>query len=96
MYGGNVVIYEYMRLPDDTEITHTEIQQDGSVIVYIETPHEKDGFHHAQCVFPKYEWSDIFGYSEKEMAHFKDIIESGAHLIIRFAECGGFKNASNL
>ena len=30
--------------------------------------------------------TDIFGYSEKEMAYFKDIVESGAHLIIRFAE----------
>lgn len=90
------MIYEYMRLPDDTEITHTDVQKDGSVIVYIETPDEKLCFKHAQCVLPKYEWSDIFGYTDQEMEHFKDIVESGAHLIIRFAECGGFKNASNL
>ena len=89
------MIYEYMRLPDDTEITHTEKQKDGTVTVYIETPDEKDGFHHAKCVLPMYEWSDIYGYTEKEMEHFKDIVESGAHLIIHFAECGGFANASN-
>ena len=90
------MIYEYMRLPDDTEITYRDIQKDGSVNVYIETPHEKDGFHHAKCVLPKYEWSDIFGYTDEQMEYFKDIVESGAHLIIRLAECGGFKNASNI
>ncbi|MCQ2595179.1 MAG: hypothetical protein MJ196_07945 [Treponemataceae bacterium] len=89
------MIYPYMTLPDNTEITHTELKSDGTVTVYIETPDEKDGFHHAQCVLPKYEWSDVFGYSEEQMAEFKDIVESGAHLIIRFAECGGFTNASN-
>ncbi len=30
------MIYSYMTLPDNTEITHTELKSDGSVIVYAE------------------------------------------------------------
>jgi hypothetical protein len=40
-------MYPYLTLNDDTEITHSELLKDGSVKVYIETPDEKDGFHHA-------------------------------------------------
>ena len=30
--------YPYMTLPDETEITHGDIREDGTVEVYIETP----------------------------------------------------------
>ena len=40
-------MYPYLTLNDDTEITHSEMKPDGRVKVYIETPDEKDGFHHA-------------------------------------------------
>ena len=38
------MMYPYMTLNDDTEITHSEMHPDGRVKVYIETPDEKDGF----------------------------------------------------
>ena len=41
------MMYPFMTLNDDTEITHSEMKPDGRVKVYIETPDEKDGFHHA-------------------------------------------------
>ena len=47
------MIYPFMTLPDDTEITHTEMQEDGTVKVYIETPDEKDGFHSVECILPQ-------------------------------------------
>lgn len=39
------MIYPFMTLEDDTEITHSEIQVIGAVKVYVETPDEKDCFH---------------------------------------------------
>ena len=50
--------YPNMTLPDDTEITHGNIREDGSVLEYIETPVDW-GFNSACCVLPSYEWSDI-------------------------------------
>ncbi len=41
------MMYPYMTLNDETEITHSELLPDGQVKVYIETPDQKDGFHHA-------------------------------------------------
>ncbi len=84
-----------MTLNDDTEITHSEFKQDGTVEVYIETPDEKDGFHHAKCQLPEQKWFDIDGYSEKEIEYFKELISSTAHLILEFSKTGGLLNASN-
>lgn len=89
------MMYPFMTLNDETEITHSEMKPDGRVKVYIETPDEKDCFHYATCYLPGYLWENIHGYSDKEIAEFQEIIESTAHLIIEFSKEGGFDNASN-
>jgi len=89
------MMYPYMTLNDDTEITHSHMMEDGQVKVYIETPDEKDGFHFATCWLPEYRWENIVGYSEEEMEYFKKLVRNNAHLIIEFSQEGGFKNASN-
>ena len=53
------MMYPFMTLNDDTEITHSEIKPDGCVKVYIETPDEKYCFKHATCWLPDYEWEDV-------------------------------------
>ena len=83
------MMYPYMTLNDDTEITHSEMKPDGKVKVYIETPDLKDGFHNAACWLPEYRWEDINGYSETEMAYFQKLIQDNAHLIIEFSQEGG-------
>ena len=50
--------YPYMTLADETEISHSSMEDDGTVRVYIETPCE-GGFHHAECILPGYQWKDI-------------------------------------
>ncbi|MFR5914996.1 MAG: hypothetical protein ACLUGJ_07865 [Blautia wexlerae] len=35
-----IMMYPFMTLNDDTEITHSEMKADGKVKVYIETPDE--------------------------------------------------------
>ncbi|MBQ3427629.1 MAG: hypothetical protein IJH37_10905 [Clostridia bacterium] len=89
------MMYPFMTLPDDTTITHSEMQPDGSVRVYVETPDEKDGFHNAWCILPQYRWENVHGYSDPEIAEYQDLIGSVAHLIIEFSKEGGFANAAN-
>ena len=87
------MLYPYMTLEDDTEIVHSEMSADGTVKVCIERPVE-GGFHSATCELPGYKWTDVVGFSEADIHEFAEIIESGSHLIMRFAKSGGFEHAS--
>ncbi len=88
------MMYPYMTLNDDTEITHSQVLENGNVKVYIETPDLEDGFHNAVCYLPEYKWENN-GYSEMEMQYFKQLIQNNAHLILTFAQKGGILSASN-
>ena len=48
------MMYPYMTLNDNTEITHSEMKDDGSVKVYIETPDQNGGLHSAVCWLPQH------------------------------------------
>lgn len=92
------MLYNFMELPDKTIISHSEIlQKKGKeqVKVYIEKP-IYGGFATATCYLPDYLWVDVSGFTEEEMNHLKDIVESEAHMIFEFARTGGFDNAANL
>lgn len=88
------MLYPYMTLPDDTEIVHSEMKKDGRVKVYIETPDEKDGFHHAVCYLPDYEWTEVVGYSKEEMEKLRLLVQNNAHLMMTFSRQGGILNAA--
>ena len=83
------MMYPYPTLNDDTEMTHSEMKEDGSVKVYIETPVDDGGFHSAVCWPPQYRWENINGYGETEMAFFQELIRNNAHLILEFSQDGG-------
>ena len=87
------MMYPYMTLNDDTEITHSEMKPDGRVKVFIETPDLNDGFHSAICWLPEYSW-ECHCYSDAEMSYFKNLIRNNAHLIMEFSQEGGILNAS--
>ena len=89
------MMYPFMTLNDDTEITHSEMLEDGRVKVYIETPDLKDGFHHATCYLPDYTWVDVCGYSHAEMDYLIQLVRDNAHLMIEFSKEGGILNAAN-
>lgn len=89
------MMYPFMTLTDNTEIVHSDTLKNGEVKVYIEKPDEKDCFHHATCFLPEYRWEDIYGFTDKEINYFQGLLESTAHLIIRFAQEGGLENASS-
>ena len=88
------MMYPFLTLNDDTEITHSEMKDDGSVKVYIETPDISDGCHSAVCWLPGYRWENVKGYSDSEMDFFKRLIRNNAHLIIEFSKEGGVLNAT--
>jgi hypothetical protein len=88
-------MYPYLTLDDETEIVHSEMLEDNTVKVYIEKPDETDGFHYASCFLPKYEWKDIFGFTNYEIKKYQSIIENNAHLIIELSKNGGIDNASS-
>ena len=90
------MMYPFMTLNDDTEIVHSEMREDGTVKVYVETPDDKGGFHNATCILPDYKWEDITGYSEREIEYFMQLIKDNAHLIIEFSQEGGILSAANL
>ena len=76
------MMYPFLTLDDNTEITHSEMKSDGTVKVYIEKPDTADGFHYATCWLPEYRCEDVYGFSDIEMKRFHKIIESAATPII--------------
>ena len=90
------MMFPFLTLNDDTEIVHSEILPDDSVRVYVETPDDKNGFHHMTVYLPDYRIDEVHNYTPKEVEKYLEIIRSMAHLIIRFARGGGFENAPNI
>lgn len=88
------MMYPFMTLNDETEIVHSDMNADGTVKVYIETPDAEDGFHNLTCYLPSYKITENNGYTDEEVEKFMKIIKSTAHLIMEFSKEGGFENAS--
>ena len=88
------MMYPFMTLNDETEIVHSDMNADGTVKVYIETPDAEAGFHNLTCYLPSYKITENNGYTDEEVEKFMEIIKSTAHLIMEFSKEGGFENAS--
>lgn len=88
------MMYPYLTLNEDTEIVHSEMNENGRVKVYIEKADEKDGFHNAYCVLPDYTWQEVNGFSDEEICQYQKIIEDNAHLILELSQHGGFDHAA--
>ena len=91
------MMHPFLQLNDHTEIVHSDViikQGQELVKVYIEKPVE-GGFKSAVCYLPEYRWEEMEGFDKEEVAGFQELLESTAHLIIRFARQGGIGNAAN-
>lgn len=85
------MMYPYITLADETEITHSQvIDVDGNQIVevHFERPNE-NGFDSARCVLPAYQWKFFEGFTTAEMEFFNEFLRSNAHLFYRYAAQGG-------
>lgn len=86
-----IMMYPYIILSDETEITHSHIlEKDGEihVEVHFERPTEM-GFDTARCSLPEYRWIKQEGFSKEEIDKFEEFLYYNAHLIFRFAQNGG-------
>lgn len=75
------MMYPFLTLDDETEITHSEMLLDHRVKVYVEKPDEKDGFHHMTCYLPTFEIAEVSGFMANEVEHYLTIIRASAHSI---------------
>ena len=85
--------YSYVQFPDKTEITYGDMDSQGNVHIRIETPVE-GGFNSLGCVLPSYRITEQVGYSQQEVDALMDFLRRNVHLIMEFAQTGGFENAS--
>ncbi|MCC8050657.1 MAG: hypothetical protein LIP10_08370 [Clostridiales bacterium] len=76
------MMYPFMTLNDGTEIVHSDMQENGTVKVYIEKPDEKYCFRHATCWLPQYRWEDIYQFGDEEIKKIQEIIKSSNLLLI--------------
>lgn len=88
------MIYPLLSLYDGTEFTYTDLQENGNIIVYVETPDAIDGFHSLECVLPDYEVRNVQGYSQSKQDKILEIIKNNVDKIV--AQCFSFKEYSLL
>lgn len=89
------MMYPFLTLDDGTEIVHSEMRPNGQVKVYMERPDAATCFHRATCWLPGYVWEDVEGFSAAEQERLHEVVKSTAHLILRFAQEGGFDSAAS-
>ena len=77
------MMYPFLTLDDETEITHSDVLPDGTVKVYVEKPDEKDCFHFFTCYLPDYTVKDVFGFCSEEVEQYMRVIRSTAHFTAR-------------
>lgn len=85
------MMYPYITLADDTEITHSHLIEDQgvqTVEVHFERPVE-NGFDAARCILPAYQWKFNEGFSQDELDFFNELLRHNAHLLYRYAAQGG-------
>lgn len=76
------MIYPLLSLYDGKEFTHTDMQSDGKIIVYVEIPNAIDGFHSLECVLPNFEIKNVRGYSALKQKKILEIIKDNVDRIM--------------
>ena len=71
------MMWEYVRLEDDTQVSYSEVREDNTVKVV------------AECILPAFNWVSHEGFSEADLKELDDFVRNNAPLILRFAYEGG-------
>lgn len=72
------MMYPFMVLDNKTEVVHSDpYDVDGieTIKFYFEQP-VFGGFHSAECYLPSYEWKNVDGFSQEELAKYEDFLKS--------------------
>ena len=89
------MMYPYLVLADETEISHSHIIENGEkkeVEIHFEQPSE-DGFATARCSLPTYTWIIREGFTDAQIHQFEQFLQNNAHLLFKYAESGGINIA---
>ena len=78
------MLYNYIKLADETRIAYSNIQDDNTVEIAIERP-VAGGFDAARCLLPAYRWTSVEGFTQKEIDDLADLLQHNAPLIFRLA-----------
>ncbi len=78
------MFYNYAELEDGTQLAFSSVLDGGEVQVSIERPVEL-GFDSAMCTLPAFEWSEIEGFDEADIARLDSFVHNNAQLILRLA-----------
>lgn len=82
------MMWEYVRLEDDTQVSYSEVREDNTVKVVVERPRDW-GFDTAECILPAFNWVSHEGFSEADLQELDDFVRNNVPLILRFAYEGG-------
>ncbi|MCR5196194.1 MAG: hypothetical protein K6D38_07725 [Pseudobutyrivibrio sp.] len=88
------MIYDFMTIKDDIEVTHTEVRSDDTVRVYFQKPIESGG-KSIECVIPELSWENNKGFNDEELKYLEDYVDSVKDIIIELAQKGGFASLDN-
>ncbi|WP_165172895.1 hypothetical protein [Adlercreutzia sp. ZJ242] len=78
------MMYNYIKLADDTQIAHSGILADQTVQISVERPVD-GGFDSATCFLPHCQWRSAEGFTAAELASLTEIVKNNAPLIYRLA-----------
>lgn len=82
-----MMMWEYVRFEDDTQVSCSGVRDDNTVLV-VERPRDR-GLDTAECLLPAYNWLRLDGFSEKEASDLDAFVRNNSSLIMRFAYEGG-------
>lgn len=85
------MMYPYIVLADETEITHSQIlNQAGTECVEVHFERATaDGFDSARCVLPANKWLCNEGFSQEEIEFFNEFLLHNSSLLLKYAAQGG-------
>lgn len=82
------MMYNYIKLDDDTQIAYSNILEDQTVQISIERPVD-GGFDSASCSLPQCQWRAVEGFTAGDLDFFTEIVKNNAPLIYRLAREAG-------
>lgn len=82
------MMYNYIKLDDETQIAYSDTQEDGTVRIAVERPVD-GGFNAAFCSLPLCQWHDVDGFTEEEVDSLTEIVKNNAPLIYRLSREAG-------
>lgn len=78
------MMYNYVKLSDETQFAYSNVRDDNTVKVVVERPVDM-GFDSATCILPSFEWLETSGFSAEEMSDLNNFMQHNAPLIMRLA-----------